>query len=103
MTHHGAVPTESIETLNTAALMQLFGSLLAVAITNSRQDSKLLSDIVMALVGAATITFFIPICLLGFGIITSTPTAPIGGMAFILVWVIVGFALAKQQLLKRND
>lgn len=103
MTHHGAVPADSIETLNTAALMQLFGSLLAVTIISSPQSSKFVSNIVMGGVGFSTITFFIPICLLGFGIITTTPTAPFGGIVYILVWAIVAFGLAKQQLKKRND
>ncbi|KAF0093479.1 MAG: hypothetical protein FD128_2681 [Hyphomonadaceae bacterium] len=83
--------------------MQLFGSSLAVAIISSPQSSKFLSNIVLAGVGFSAITFFIPICLLGFGIIKSTPSAPFGGITYILVWVIIGFALATQQLKKQND
>lgn len=103
MAHHGAVPVANIETLTTASTMELFCALLAVAIMVTEAVSKLLRNIVLGLACFATITFFVPIGLLSFGIIAHTPTAPFGGMAFILVWFVVGIAMARKQLAVQND
>lgn len=96
--HHGVADPIAKERLLNAATICLPNALLGLICLNSKDKMGRSAFLSIIFITLGFFLFVLPVSLLGLNIIERTPSAPFGGISFVIAWIIAGFGAFKGSL-----